>query len=80
MGITTWQGSFLINAVALLRPEPAVEAVAPDILTPVQECYALGKNHPLANAIGAFANDPGWDDMMEEIRKLRQAIDEAPSR
>ena len=80
MAITTWRGLFPVKAVTLLWPEPAVESIASDILTPVQECYALGRNHPLANTLGAFANDPGWDDMMDEIRKLRQALDEDPSR
>ena len=44
-----------------------------DLVTPVP---ALGKDHPLAGTAGAFADDPGWDLMMDAIRARRIAEDQ----
>ena len=34
-------------------------------------------NHPLAHLIGAFADDPAWEELMEEVRKNRELEREA---
>jgi hypothetical protein len=40
----------------------------------------LGAEHPLADSVGAFADDPLWELMMEEIQKHRLAEDADPTR
>ena len=35
-----------------------------------------GLNHPLAGVIGMFADDPLWDEFIEEMAKYRRECDE----
>jgi hypothetical protein len=37
--------------------------------------HGMGNEHPLAGTLGAFADDPAWEFMLEEIRRLREQGD-----
>lgn len=36
--------------------------------------YPLGDNHPLASVLGAFDDEPLWDDWMAAIADYRQEV------
>ena len=57
-----------------------LDACASGRITLERQPVLLGENHPLARTLGAFANDPMWDLVMEEIRKIRAAEDADPTR
>jgi hypothetical protein len=56
-----------------LTPAVGVSTANPNSVPASTDLTA--EEHPLAGTLGAFADDPAWDLMLEEIRRLRAEAD-----
>ena len=57
------------------EPSKIKNGHAPPTKLPAPLVTTLPEAHPLAGVIGGFADDPLWDEFLEQMEQSRRALD-----